>query len=68
MNFVCAMALLIRHADLSAKPKIRRIDISVYIKQTVHDEAKRKLIGQKDDFSDVVNKLVDGWIAGRLPI
>lgn len=42
--------------------------ISVYIKQTVHDEAKRKLIGQKEDFSDVVNKLVDGWIAGRLSI
>ena len=54
-----------RHRSLGKAKDPAYRQISVYIKQAVHDEAKRKLIGHKDDFSDVVNQLVEAWVAGR---
>jgi len=37
--------------------------ISVYIRKHPYHEAKRKLIGSDQDFSDLVNDLVANWLA-----
>jgi hypothetical protein len=36
--------------------------ISVYIRKQPYHEAKRKLIGSDQDFSDLVNDLVASWL------
>lgn len=41
--------------------------ISVYIRRDLHNEAQRMLIGQDQDFSDVVNTLVDQWVRSIVP-
>lgn len=38
--------------------------ISVYIRKTPYHEVKRRLVGTNQDFSDLVNELVEGWING----
>ena len=45
----------------SRNPEYRQI--SVYIQRSVHDEALRRLIGNPDDFSDLVNRLIAEWVA-----
>ena len=39
--------------------------ISVYIRRDLHNAAQRALIGTDEDFSDVVNRLVESWLAGQ---
>ena len=36
--------------------------ISVYIRRDLHNAAQRTLIGTEDDFSDLVNRLVQSWL------
>lgn len=37
--------------------------ISVYIRKQPYHEARRKLIGTGQDFSDLVNELIAKWLA-----
>jgi hypothetical protein len=39
--------------------------ISVYIRKAPYHEIKRMLVGSNQDFSDLVNELVEGWLTQR---
>jgi len=39
--------------------------ISVYIKKSTHHDAQRAIIGTDEDFSDLVNRLVEEWVESR---
>jgi hypothetical protein len=41
--------------------------VTVYIRRDTHLEAKRLLLGQEIDFSELAEKLLSEWIAGRKP-
>ncbi len=41
--------------------------ISVYIRKAPYHEVKRMLVGCSQDFSDLVNELIEGWLAQRGP-
>ena len=40
--------------------------ISVYIRRAMHNDAQRALIGSDEDFSDLVNRLVQQWLINEI--
>ena len=60
-----------RSEELTPETKPKRVgkrddpnytQISVYIRKEPYHEAKRRLIGSGQDFSDLVNQLVSEWL------
>lgn len=39
--------------------------ISLYMKKTPYQEAQRRLIGSNQDFSDLVNRLIEQWLTSN---